>query len=769
MTRSVKFAVAGMLAGVVFAPMSGFAQTGVVAGQVNVAPGVPRPGASVLVVGTDRGAIADTLGRFVVTNVPVGAWRLQARSMGAEQAEVPVFVRSGETTHVDVILRIASRTLDAIRTEARGPDRVAFLSRPSVATTSISARAIEAVPRLGEPDIIRIVQLLPGVAAKNDFSTGFNVRGGEADQNLILIDGYPIYNPFHLGGLFSTFMDATVRDATLMTGGFPARYGGRLSSVLDVRSSIEERPGIHGSGEVSLLGATAAFAGPLSSGSWLVAARRTYADKVVDAFSDEVLPYHFNDVHSHLTTALPGNFRFSLTGYGGNDELNADLAEVQDDSAQASPSEGTFRFAWGNSVVGSTISKSAPNAFGADSVRGELRLSRSRFSTVADAGEGSATVRSQALDWRLGGTLSLHAASHDIALGAEHSALRTSTYEGSPQTDPGSVARIQRGSVLGVFVDDMWRVSSRLLVQGGVRYEQLSTSKWHSVSPRLSLKYFVTPDVALTVATGRFTQWTHSLGREDTAIRFFDFWVMSDSTTPVATATHGVLGAEAWLGTSRQVRAEVFMKRYGTVLESSPSEDAFVDGDEFVPMRGLSYGFDVLLRQFESRDQRWNGWISYVYAVSRRELDGVRYFPGHDRRHNLNVVSSWRLGPYQLGARLGIASGTPYTEMIGQVVRRDYNPATGTWMPPGAPPSDVDNLSDTRNGARLPLTQRLDLNISRDYQRGRVTIRPFLSVVNAYNAKNVLLYILDYGVAPPIRRTISQFPILPSVGVSIVF
>jgi hypothetical protein len=182
------------------------------------------------------------------------------------------------------------------------------------------------------------------------------VRGGEADQNLILIDGYPIYNPFHLGGLFSTFMDATVRDATLMTGGFPARYGGRLSSVLDVRSSIEERPGIHGSGEISLLGATAALAGPLTSGSWLLAARRTYADKVVDAFSDEVLPYHFKDVHGHLTTQLPGNFRFSITGYGGNDELNTDLTEVQDDSAQASPGEGSFKFAWGNSVLGTTLS-----------------------------------------------------------------------------------------------------------------------------------------------------------------------------------------------------------------------------------------------------------------------------------------------------------------------------------------------------------------------------------------------------------------------------
>ena len=748
-------------------PVAAAAQSGTVSGRVVVAgSGVPRTGATIVVAGTTLGSLADSAGRFTITDVPVGQHRVRARQLGYTEVEVPAFVRAGETTRVVIAL---VPTLGTIRTEARSPDRVLFLTRPSVATTTINARAIEAVPRLGEPDIIRVVQLLPGVAAKNDFSTGFNVRGGEADQNLILIDGYPIYNPFHLGGLFSTFMDATVRDATLLTGGFPARYGGRLSSVLDVRSAIEERPGIHGAGEVSLLGATGALAGPLGpAGSWLFAARRTYADKVVDAFSDEVLPYHFRDLHGTVALDLPAGLRFSITGYGGNDELNANLAEVQDDSAQASPSEGTFRFGWGNSVVGSTLSRAFAHLAG-DSVRAELRVSRSRFSTVVDAGEGSATIRNQVVDWRVGGNISLHNETHDLTLGADHSALRNALFQGSPQTDPGSTEQRQRGSTLALFADDLWRVSPRLLVQAGLRFEQLSSSSWQSLSPRLSLKYFVTPDLALTAATGKFTQWTHSLGREDTAIRFFDFWVMSDSATPVATAWHGIAGVERWFGSGRQVRTEAFVKRYGTVLESSPSEDVFVQGDEFVPMRGLAYGFDVLVRQFESRDQRLSGWLSYVYSVSSREQAGERYFPGHDRRHNLNLVASWRSGPYQLGARLGVASGTPYTEMVGQVVRREFNPATGTWLNPGAPPHDVDNLADTRNGARLPFTQRLDLNISRDYQRGRATIRPFLSVVNAYNARNVLLYILDYGIVPPIRRTISQFPILPSAGVSVVF
>ena len=163
----------------------------------------------------------------------------------------------------------------------------------------------------------------------------------------------------------------------------------------------------------------------------------------------------------------------------------------------------------------------------------------------------------------------------------------------------------------------------------------------------------------------------------------------------------------------------------------------------------------------------WDG--RELYAVTSRDQDGVRYAPGHDRRHNLNLVASWKAGPYQVGTRLGLASGTPYTQMVGQFVRRTFNPATNSWEPPGAPPQDVDYLGGVRNGARYPITQRLDLNVSRDYQRGRATIRPFVSVVNAYNARNVFLYILDYGEAPPVRRTISQFPILPSVGVSIVF
>src|SRR4029079_4743898 len=128
-----------------------------------------------------------------------------------------------------------------------------FELRPDVATISLTPSAVRAVPAVGEPDVLRTVQLLPGVNARNDFSSGYNVRGGEWEQNLILLDGYPIYNPFHLGGLFSTFLDETVGEIELLTGGFDASHGGRLSSVLDVRSAEPTRPGVHGTAALSVI------------------------------------------------------------------------------------------------------------------------------------------------------------------------------------------------------------------------------------------------------------------------------------------------------------------------------------------------------------------------------------------------------------------------------------------------------------------------------------------------------------------------------------
>ena len=762
-------------------PMAGRAQArrdsvGVVAGRVlDASTAEPRAGTGVAVIGTTQGAIADSAGRFVISDVHAGAATLRARLLGYKTVERAITVTAGDTTRVEIRLETEATVLGTVRTEARPVERDRFESRPNVGTVQVTARAAEAVPKFGEPDIIRVVQLLPGVEARNDFSTGLNVRGGEADQNLILLDGYPIYNPFHLGGLFSTFIDPTVRDVQLMTGGFPVRYGGRLSSVLDVRTADEPRAGLHGTAELSVLASTAEVGSAFANGkgSWTLAGRRTYADEFVKLISSNELPYHFRDEQAHASYAFTPSTRLSLTGYNGRDVLNANIATFGD-SATADAGGGTFDFGWGNSVLGATLSSTrAGRGRGAfarallgDSTILEQRASYSRFSTRLDLGEGSLTLGNTVGDGRVEGTVTAIGAAHERSYGYEVASYGIRYDALSSQAGTSLFRLRQHPTSAALYMDDLWRPDSSWLVQAGLRGETLTGTGWTGLSPRLSAKYFLTRDFALTAAVGQFAQWTHSLAREDIPVRLFDFWVASDATAPVSTAWHYIVGAERWLSPSRYVRAEGFYKRYGHLIESNPQDDPNTVGDEFLPVGGESYGADLLLRQFETG--RFSGWISYTYAVATRQENGLVYFPGHDRRHDLNVVASWRLAKYLLGVRLGYATGTPYTDIVGEIVRRFYDPELNTFGTRGAG-SQEEFIGGPRNGARLPATQRLDVDVTRSYRVGGTTIAPYLSIVNAYDAKNVFLYVFDYSKAPPTRQAISQFPFLPSIGVTVRF
>jgi hypothetical protein len=696
---------------------------GVVAGRVmaraDTGAATPAAGASITVVGSALATATDTDGRFVLDLVPPGQHAVRVRLPGYRLVERAVNVRAGDTVHVDVILRPDAQVLSTVRTVAPGSDAEMFVSKPNVGTIALGAAAMAGVPSAGEPDVVRVVQLLPGVVARNDFNTGLNVRGGEADQNLVLLDGYPIYNPFHLGGLSSTFMDATVGGIELMTGAFPARYGGRLSSVLDVRSAEDARPGVHASTDISALGATGRFAGAFGGGrgTWSVAGRRTYADAVTSIFTNNIFPYHFHDFHAHASYVLPGNARLTVTGYEGRDVLDANLAEFRSDSAPSRAGEGQWAFNWGNRVLGTTIAKD----FGSgahvpvlgvrlgESATLEQRVSFSGFSTLLDLGAGALTQRSSIRELRVSGSLLVRGAAHDPSIGYEIATNRIRYASGSSQTGTTEFDLVQKPTSGALWVDDLWRLTPRWLVEGGLRAEALSSRHWTALSPRLSVKYFATPNLALTAAAGRVTQLQHSLAG-DGPLRYFEIWIASDSFIPVATAWHWVAGAERRMGDVASVKVEGYFKRYERVLEANWSEDPSRRGDEFVPVQGASYGLDVLARAQPRTGL--GGWIAYTYGVSSRWRDSLRWAPGHDRRHDLNVVATWRLARYRYGARYGYATGTPYTRIVGEIARRTYDPSTDRWGT-GDPQRTVESLGGPRNGARFPPSQRLDLDASR--------------------------------------------------------
>jgi hypothetical protein len=659
------------------------------------------------------------------------------------------------------VLRPDVQLLETVRTNARFfADSVT--DAPALSTLSLDAAAIAGVPAVGEPDVVRLVQLLPGVVSRNDFNTGLIVRGGEADQNLVLLDGFPLYNPFHLGGLFSTFMDATVGGLELLTGAFPARYGDRLSSVLAVRSAEEHRPGLHTTADLSALGATARFAGAFDdgAGTWSVAGRRTYADAAQRIFTNDVFPYHFHDLQAHATYALRGGVRLALTAYEGRDVLDADLAAFQSDSVFSKSSRGRWKFDWGNQLLGVAATKD----FG-DRVTLEQRLSTTAFSTNLNLGDGAFAQRSEVRELRASGSLRLRGDVHEPSLGYELAAQRLRYASGSSATQTTGFDLVQRPVSAALWLDDVWHLTPRWTVEGGLRGETQSARHWAALSPRASLRVEATPLLALTAGVGRITQTMHSLAG-DGALRYFDIWLASDSFVPVATAWHYVAGAERRVRNAGLVRVEGYVKHYDRVLEANLSDDPQRRGDEFLPASGLSYGADLLARW--QPDSGVSGWVAYSYGVSERTRDGTTWSPGSDRRHDLEVVARWQLAKYRVGARFGFATGTPYTPIVGGVTRRAYDPSTDRWGT-GDPEIVIESLGASDNSARFPPNHRLDLDVSRDFLVRGATVTPYLGLANAYNAHNVFVYLYSYSTDLPTRRAISQFPILPSAGVRVAF
>ena len=761
----------------VLSPLSVEAQagrdsTGSIAGTVvSAVNGEALPRAQVSIAGTTRGTIADDAGRFTITGLPAGTISLQARALGYRLTLREVYVPTGGgRAEVIITMTPLPQTLAPVQTVGTTEERERFERGVSAGVLSLGGGIVSKVPQIGEPDVLRTVQLLPGVVARSDFTAGYNVRGGESDQNLVLLDGIPVYNPFHFGGLFGTFLEPTVGEVMLHVGGFSAEHGGRLSSVLDVRSAREEREGVHGTIGVSLLATSAALSGARAAEglTWSVAGRRTYADALARVFTDDILPYHFQDAQVHVTKRLPRDASLSFTAYAGLDDLSGSFAALGDSTRT---SGGDFSFDWGNAIAGATFTMpvGAPLPAGSTAERPELiqRLSVSTFRTRLDLGDGSISFDNRVAETRASGSLTLPRGRHRPMLGYEASLHDLGYQVLSQEANVELFALDQNPTALSLFAEDRWTPRDDLRIRIGARAERVGGRGWVGISPRVAATWFATPELSVSLAGGQYRQWLHGLRNEDIPVRIFDFWVASDRHIDVSSATHAVLGVERWFSSTRLVRVEGFYKWYDRLLEPNAADDPGVRGDEFLPTSGASYGFDLLLRQLERGPL--SGWIAYTYGVSSRRRGALEYFPAQDRRHNVNAVASWALGRRTtLGARFGFGTGLPFTDIVGQIVRRTYDPGNNAWtLYNGVQPYEA--VGGDRNASRYPTFQRLDLMLAQRYTKGRASISPYLQVVNAYNRKNVFIYTFDYTNNPPERQATSQFPFLPSIGLTVEF
>jgi len=708
-------------------------------------------GVHVSVVGIPSLVLTDNQGRVYFGNLPRRDLRIAFERIGlyADTAMVPA-----EWTEFTVYLRPLPVQMEPVRAGPAPVARERFETLVQVSTVTLDPIEIARAPTLAEPDLVRVVQLLPGTVAKHDYTVGFNVRGGEADQNLVQLDGVPVFNPSHLGGLFSTFDNSAVSRVDFLAGGFPATYGGRLSSVLDVQLNPgnETETDVHGA--VSALSSKLLVEGPIArSVSYMVGARRTYVDALLAPFDRNLLPYYFADALGKITAVLPTKGTLSLTGYWGRDVL--DLSWVEDEEGRQGID---LEIDWGNRLAGLVYRQPIGSA--------ELvqHLSVSRFSTGIGLEPDIQRLDNSAQVLTAKTTLGFTpGGGHDIQIGAEYESYAMDYNLSSTALETNSYTLRYRPKVFSAFIDDQWKPFEQLLVRPGLRVARVAGgADFNAIEPRFGFKAFLTSNFALTGSVGRFHQAVHSIRDQSVPITMFDFWIGADDLTPVARSDHIVLGFEQWLSSDISLTVEGFNKTYDSLLVQNDWDDPKVRGDEFEVANGDAYGFDLLLRKYEGLI---TGWIAYGYAKAERHTADQTFPPPHDRRHTLDIVLQTR-GPFgsNMGIRWGYGSALPYTGITGQWLHREYNAELHAfdWY-------EDEVVSTTINGERFPHYSRLDIGFRWEVEKWGAIWRPYLQLVNAYNRSNVWVYSFDYDRAPPTRTGFSQLPILPTIGVEFEF
>jgi hypothetical protein len=754
------------------------AQTGTLEVRVTAAAGVPVPQALLTVRTLPDSAIArfadsDRDGRARFEALAAGRYEVSASTLGFQRVSRTVSVAEGATTRLDLVLAETAVTLPGVVVEAERR-RARFEETAGRTTAEITQRDLKLLPAAGEADVLRAIAVLPGVVTTSDFSSAFNVRGGSADQNLILLDGFPIFNPFHLGGLFSVFNSDMVARAELLSGGFPAQYGGRVSSVVTVESDPGD-PGLGVQAGLSLLAGRMAVgadlpAAPLAAvglydGRARVSARRSYFDQLLRPLFD--FPYHLTDLQLFGEAWSGAGGRLTVTGYTGRDVL--DLT-----GSEAFPLR--VHWDWGNDVAGVGWTQILGGQMALD-----VRSGHSRFSTAIRFPEFDDTEFRSRIDQTLLRVDLTVRSQAELSLGAGLGLDRLH-YENLARSGGtvfgGGNARgwLGAGYAQGQWSPDRWIVEAGLRLDGWSPEVGPAMAVWQ---PRFAVKRFVgSGDQAIRFAVGRYAQFVHSLRDEDLPLGI-DIWVLAGARAPQVVSDQLQLGVEGYIGEEWYAGAESYVRRFTGVTTFNPADDPNVATDDLLAGTGLSYGADLQLRREQGRIRPMVA-VSWLRAV--REFDDVfagtvppprlRYAPLFDRRLNVEFVLQAML-PRQLegGLRWSLGTGLPYTRPVAAYVYYEYDLEDGAWRwQDGARDTATSAvILGPRNAERYPAYHRLDVSLRRTYRTGWGTVTPHFDVVNVYNRRNVLFYFYQYNRHPPIRSGISMFPLLPTVGVEVSF
>ena len=733
-------------------------------------------GATVAVPGLRVGTTTNERG-FYTLPLPQGTYTLQATYIGYDTYTANITV-SGNSQTLNITLQPAANELQVVEIEAATLRQKLNDTRMSV--EKLTTKEAKLLPALfGEVDLIKTLQLKPGVQSGGEGSSGLYVRGGGPDQNLVLLDDALIYNPSHLFGFFSVFNSDAVKSVELYKGGFPAQFGGRLSSVVDVEMTEGNNERVHASGGLGLISSRLTLDGPIvkDKASFLISGRRTYVDVFTRQLNrlneDEkdynpIPDYYFYDLNGKFTYKLGDKDELSLSSYWGRDFFT-----FKDDDFK-------FGFDWGNSMALLNWRHKYNDRLYSNTSAG---VTKYKYAINNEIDIFSFKLTSDIEDYTLKTDFDLFlSGGHSLKFGASatrhYFTVGRLNFDSEDNSLSFGAGNNYKATEFGAYLADDYQVNARLSFNYGFRLSGFNNGKtYFALEPRVAAKYNLSENTTLKGSFASMMQYVHLVANSGASLPT-DIWYPSSAYVKPQRSQQVAAGVSRLFGNGKFLFTnEVYYKWMERQIDFRDGANLFVNDDleaEFLFGKGKSYGNEAYLEKIKGRTTGWIGYtLSWTYRKFGSEnpedaINNGNWFPTrYDRRHDLSVVLLHQLSKrINLTGAFTYGTGNAYSLPVARFAFQDVQGQRSSVVP----------VYSERNSFRLAPNHRLDLGLVLKLNPKRGSSDLTFSVYNAYNRRNPYFVYFDQVEDEETGQTlkfqakqVSLFPTIPSVTYNFKF
>jgi len=745
-------------------------------------------GATIYDLKSQKGTITNDYGFFSLT-IPKDSIHLKVSYIGFK----PQFYLGSPKSDITFNFKMESIMLDEVEILSDKDEQVHL--KTEMSTIDLSMQKVKTLPALlGENDIMKTIQLLPGVQSGSEGTSGIYVRGGGPDQNLILLDGVPVYNASHLFGFFSVFNADAIHSTKLIKGGFPARYGGRLSSVIDIKMKEGNMKEFHGEGSIGLISSKLTLEGPIikDKTSFLISARRTYIDiltqPIIRASNDDDASggYYFYDVNAKINHKFSEKDRLYISHYMGKDRAYLNTTDTWTENNVNNTFNNEAQLTWGNIISAIRWNHMVSNKVFMNTT---LRYSRYNFligadNTITTTENGnpfeqtlSFAYNSGIEDWS--GKLDFdwmpnpnHLVKfgigdiyHTFTPGVNQFSM---TATGSSALDTSFGSQLHFAHELFTYIEDEFKLGSKFKGNIGLHVSGfiVGNSNYLSYQPRFSGRYLVNENSSIKFSYAAMTQFLHLLTNTGIGMPT-DLWLPATEQIEPQYSNQWAVGYATTIKNKVEISVEGYYKTMDNLIEYKDGASFFnteLDWQQKVEIgRGWSYGGELLI---EKKVGKTTGWIGYTLSWTNRQFDNLNFgevFPyRYDRRHDIGIAVTHEVNE-NINMGFVWVYGTGNAVTLGLERYRSVFDTQFQWG------GEIEHI-EQRNNYRMPSYHRLDISINfkKQKQWGERTFS--VGVYNVYNRQNP--FYLEFGYDDNNNRQLFQyslFPLIPSINYAFKF